>query len=50
MTWEELHEKFTQIVERKTGPDGSKRIWSQLIHLDELPTLDNLLPRRIHGK
>lgn len=50
MTWEELHEKFTEIVERKSGRDGSKRIWSQLIHLDELPTLENLLPRRIHGK
>jgi len=48
MSWEQLQEKFLQLVQKKISPKRSKEIWNWLIHVEELRNIKDLFPRRIH--
>ena len=48
LSWDDLYQKFVQVAGARIGPAASRKIWDQLTQIEELRTLENLLPRRIH--
>ena len=48
MSWDDLYYKFVQSTGDQISPATSKKIWTQLSHLEELKNIRNLLPRMIN--
>ena len=49
MTWEDLREKFTQVIQPQIGPKESRRLWNELTRLERVRNMKDLFPRRIYG-